>query len=176
GGSVTLKFSRPVLNHPKNNFGIDFIIFGNAGFIITNAFDPVTFEYIGTPATDGSLFGNNPGLSRGSVSQDGVTFYQLNPTNAPPVDGLLPTDGLGDFHAAADPTLNASDFAGLTLEQIHALYHGSAGGTGYDISWAVDAEGNPVILGAVNYIRVEVLSGKAELDGVAAVFVPHGLR
>src|SRR5882724_6750591 len=169
GGSSTVKFARPILNHPRKRFGIDFIIFGNSGFIITNALDPLTFDWIGTPATDGALFGNNPGTSRISVSRDGVHFFQLDPNRAPGIDVLLPTECSGDFHTPADPSLGQTDFQGLTLEGIRALYYGSAGGAGYDIGWAQDTEGNEVRLTDISYVRVEVLSGKAEVDGFAAV-------
>src|SRR5258708_6166134 len=175
-GSLTLRFRTPVLNHPLNRYGIDFIIFGNAGFIITNQFDLTKFDWVGTPATDGSMFGANPGASLVSVSRDGTTWYQLDPARAPLVDGFAPTDGLGDFHIPIDPTLNAGDFAGLTLDQFRAFYNGSAGGSGYDISWAQDAQGHPVFLPEINLIRIDVISGRSEIDGVAAVFVPSRSR
>lgn len=174
GGSLTVEFKTPVLNHPHNRFGIDFMIYGNSGFIITNDFDFNTFTWVGIPATDGSLFGNNDGETRVSVSLDGTHFYVLNPALAPKVDGLYPTDGAGDFHTPVDPTLNAADFAGLTQGGIQAFYYGSAGGGGYDISWAQDANGNPVKLEAIRFIRIEVLSGHSEVGGFSAVFVPRG--
>ena len=169
GGSLTLKFDQPVHDHPRNRFGIDFILFGNPGFIVTNEFDFNTFTWIGTPATDGSLFGANSGETRVSVSRDGVNFFRLNSAHAPTVDGSMPTDGSGDFTIPADPTLTAADFAGLTEAQIHALYYGSAGGTGYDLATAQDAKGRPVHIQWIKFVRIEVLSGKADVDGVSAV-------
>lgn len=168
-GSVTVQFQQPILNHPHNVFGLDFTIFGNSGFIITNEFDFTTFEWIGTPATDGSLFGHNTGTTRVLVSRDGENFYELDAPRAPTVDVLFPTDGAGDFRRPVDPALTQDDFAGLTLEQIRALYNGSAGGASYDISWARDANGNSVFLPNIRFIRVEVASGKSEIDGFAAV-------
>src|SRR5437762_13451387 len=92
GGHLVLRFHTPILNHPNNLYGYDFTIFGNAGFIITNDFDLTTFQWVGTPATDGSLFAQSTGATRVSVSRDGVNFFALTPTVAPPVDNLFPTD------------------------------------------------------------------------------------
>src|SRR6266536_5246842 len=86
GGSIVVRFQNPVLNHPHNLHGLAFIVFGNTGFIITNDFDVNTHAWIGSPATDGSLFGQSTGTTRVSVSRDGVEFYQLNPALAPAVD------------------------------------------------------------------------------------------
>ena len=171
GGSLVVKFAKPVLNHPHNRFGIDFIIFGNAGFIITNDFDFNTFTWIGTPATDGSLFAQNDGVTRVSVSEDGTNYFQLDPNLAPTVDTLCPTDSAGDFHTPVDPSLTASDFAGLTSDEIRALYYGSGGGTGYDVDWARDSQGRRVRLGSISFVRIDVISGKSEIDGVSAVWV-----
>ena len=167
-----MKFHTPILNHPKNQFGLDFIIFGNTGFIITNDFDFATFDWIGIPATDGSLFAQNFGETRVSVSRDGAQFFQLNPALAPTVDHLFPTDGAGDFQTPVDPSLTQADFAGATPNQISALYHGSAGGAAYDISWAQDANGHNVFLPEIRFIRVDVLSDKSEIDGFAAIAGP----
>src|SRR6266545_1957967 len=168
GGSLVVHFQTPVLNHPHNLHGLDFTIFGGAGFIITNEFDFTTFDWIGTPATDGSLFAQSTGETRVSVSRDGVNFYLLSPALAPAVDHFPPTDGSGNFHLPLVPGLDASDFAGATLADIRTLYNGSGGGASYDISWAQDAAGNSVILPAIQFIRVEVVNGKAEIDGFAA--------
>ncbi len=177
GGHVVVRFHTPILNHPHNLYGLDFTIFGNAGFIITNDFDLNTFTWIGTPATDGSLFGTSTGESRVSVSSNGREFYQLNPRLAPAVDSFPPTDGAGDFHLPLVPGLSQADFAGATLEDIRTLYQHSGGGAGYDISWAQDARGRRVFLHEIRYIRIDVLSGHAEIDGFAAVMrAPHSQR
>ena len=167
GGSLTIKFDDDVENKKKNPFGVDFIIFGNTGFIITNDYDLVNYNYVGVPATDGSLFANNTGETRVSVSRDGKRFYVLDP--APLADGIFPTDGAGDPRVPVNPALTAADFAGATLDGIRAFYAGSAGGTGYDIATAHDAKGKRVQFSSIKYVRIEVLSGKAEIDALCAV-------
>ena len=166
GGSLTLKFNTPVANNPANKFGLDFIVFGNAGFIITNDFDFDTFTFVGAPATDGSLFAANDGLTRVWVSQDGTNFFLLNTNLAPTADALYPTDGSGNFQLPVNPALTADSFAGQTQTGIATLYNGSGGGAGYDISWAQDTNGNPVALNSIQYVRIEVVSGKSEIDAV----------
>ena len=169
GGSLVVRFHKPILNHPRNIDRLDFTIFGNSGFIITNEFDLATYNWIGLPATDGSLFGQGTGETRVSVSVDGKQFFTLNPALAPAVDSFPPTDGAGDFHVPLDPGLTAEDFAGATLDGMRALYNGSGGGASYDISWALDAKGRRVWLPMVRFIRIEVISGKVEIDGFATV-------
>ena len=70
--------------------------------------------------------------------------------------GLFPTDGSGIFGLPVNPALGPGDLANLSLAQIRALYAGSAGGTGYDLAWAVDINNLPVNLASISQIRVEV--------------------
>ena len=171
GGSLTVQFASPILNNPANAFGRDFNIFGNAGFVITNDLD-IDWNFIGTPTTDGSLYGADAISTRVSVSSDGVNFYTLNPALAPLVDSLFPTDGIGDFGLMVNPSLNTASFAGKTLADISALYNGSGGGASFDISWAQDGLGQSVSLSSVEFVRIEVLGGNAEIDGLVAVPEP----
>jgi hypothetical protein len=165
GGSLTLAFSQPIRN-TSHAFGLDFNIFGNSGFVITNG------DYAGGGITDGSLYGQNYGSTRVSVSADNVNFFTLNPMLAPLVDGYFPSDAAGDFRLPMNPALTGSSFAGLNLAGIRALYAGSGGGTGFDISWAQDGLGNAVALGSISYVRIEVLDGKSEIDAIVAVPEP----
>lgn len=166
GGSLTVRFDTPIQNNPGNAFGLDFLIFGSAGFIITNG------DYTGGGITDGSLFGANPGESRVWVSADNLTFFELNPALALTVDALFPTDGTGDFQTPVNPALTAGSFAGQGLAGIRTLYGGSGGGSGYDLSWARNGLGQSVALSEVSYVRIDVLAGRAEIDALAAVPEP----
>jgi hypothetical protein len=166
GGSVTLGFAQPMLNDPRHPFQLDFIIFGNAGFVITNG------DYTGGGITDGSVFSQSTGATRVSVSVDGSQFLVLDPKLAPAVDSYFPTDGSGNFALPVDPNWGALDFGGRDLAGIRALYAGSGGGAGYDLSWARDDQGQPVELASARFVRIEVLNGHAEIDAVAAVPEP----
>ncbi|HEY2952573.1 MAG TPA: PEP-CTERM sorting domain-containing protein [Verrucomicrobiae bacterium] len=160
GGSLTVQFITPIFNSPGHLYGLDFLIFGNAGFDTGPDFNGIA---------NGSLFGQNTGATRVSVSADNVTYFELNPAFAPVVDTLFPTDGAGDFHTPVNPLIGAAAFAGQDLAGVRNLYAGSGGGAGFDLAWARDGGGQSVSLPSVNYIRVEVLSGKSEIDGFATV-------
>ena len=168
GGSLTVRFSTPILNSERNPFGLDFSVFGSAGFMVTNAFD-LEFNYIGTPATDGTLFNPSSATSRVSVSTDGSTWYALDSSKTPKVDDRFPTDGSGDFTRPINPSLLSTSLGGKTLTDLRLAYSGSAGGAGFDLSWARDSSGKAVSLDSASFVRIEVLSGRTEIDGLAAV-------
>ena len=171
GGSITLQFNTPIQNNPNNPFGLDFNIFGHAGFNITNG------DYSRGGITDGSLFTGGTSDVRVSVSADGSTFYTLNPALTPQVDGLYPTYAGGNPFLPVNPSLTAADFAGLDLTQIEALYNGSAGGAGFDIGWALNNLNQSVSLPSIDYIRLDVLNDgtPAYIDAISVVPEPTTL-
>jgi len=168
GGSLTLQFNTPILNNPNNPFGVDFIIFGHAGFNITNG------DYNGGGITDGSLYTGGTSDVQVSVSADGTMFYTLNPALTPQVDELFPTDGSGNPFLPVNPALTAADFAGQDLAGIRALYNDSAGGAGFSLAWAIDSNGQSVYLSSVDYVRLDVLDDgtPAYIDAISVVPEP----
>ena len=156
-GFIVLRLAGPVVN----GGAADFVLYGNAGFI------DVDYPN-GRTDSSASTFGDNPGATRISVSADNDTYYALNPAFAPVADRLFPTDGTGQFGLPVNPQLTRSDFADRSFAQIRELYAGSAGGTAYDIAWAQDGAGNPVFLHSIQYVRIDVIDGRAEIDGIVA--------
>ena len=78
GGTITLKFNQPVIDDPRNPYGLDFTVFSNALFM-----------------------GGNPNLrwqelAFVEISQDGSTWYLIKPS-------IYPADLRANYGAGADP-------------------------------------------------------------------------
>jgi hypothetical protein len=161
GGSLTLRFNEPVRNDPANPYGIDLLVFGNAGYIADEGYD----------VTSGALFGNST-QGRIEVSRDGVQWFTV-PGVQP--DGPFPTLGyqdvtdpytsppgnvLTDFTKPVNP---AFDPAHKSLSEIIAGYDGSGGGAGVDIG--------ALGLSDISYVRISFLgtSGDLQVDALADV-------
>lgn len=176
GGHLTLGFDRLITDDATHRFGIDLIIFSNAFFVDQSFFDA-------DPNNDGSgvlgpnpaIFGSN-GVADIYVSTDGEDWRLASITSL----NLFPTLGYSDFAEptplspgsvetdltrAMDPTLALADLAGLTFAELIALYDGSGGGVGIDISGTG--------LTSAQFVRIENNSGAAfSIDAVAVVPAP----
>ncbi len=163
GGVVEVRMDTPIRRDALNPYGIDFLVFGAAGFTISNG------DYSGGGITDGSLYRGGLATARVSVSADGLQYFALDGSLAPVLDAMFPTDGIGDFTVPVDPSLTAASFAGLGYTGIRSRYGGSGGGAGFSLDWARDGAGAPVVLTSAEYVRIEVTSGQVLLDGVSTV-------
>jgi hypothetical protein len=161
GGSLTLQFDEPVVDHPLNPFGVDLLVFGNAFYSI----DFGTFLATGAVDDDGGLI---------EVSANGVDFFAVTGS----ADGPFPTVGyldiaepfpsadgavLSDFTKPVNPAA-LNSVAGMSTAQIIAAYDGSGGGLGVDIS--------STGLASISYIRFSNPLGSLktpEIDAVADV-------
>jgi hypothetical protein len=155
GGDITLQMSVPILNDASDPYGINFIVFANEFFV--NSSSGVS-----------GLFYHSASIQV-QVSQDDSTWYTLNPALAPQAGELYPTYGNGNPLIPVNPALTLANFEGQNLTGVESLYGGSAGGTGYDLSWALDGNNNSVDLASADYVRIEVQSGVLDLDAVSTV-------
>ncbi|MFZ4573944.1 MAG: hypothetical protein ACOYN0_06070 [Phycisphaerales bacterium] len=169
GGRVIVAFDEPVVDDPMNPFGLDLIVFGNAGFIDQSFSDPDVA--VGTATPEGALFGRGRG-SAVEVSANGTTWFPVSGS----VDALFPTLGYLDLAGPYDlgPGSVQSDFTrpvdpglspgGMSFNQLVAAYDGSGGGTGFDIS----TTGLPSI-SFVRITNVSLVSAAFEVDAFADV-------
>ncbi|MHC5024747.1 MAG: hypothetical protein ACYTGG_12725 [Planctomycetota bacterium] len=166
GGHLVLHFTEPVTDDPDNLYGIDLIIFGNAGL----ADDAFPDGICGSPCV---LFSDGGSIA---VSADGQDWIDVPGLEA---DGLFPTQGYldvadpyaaapgiveSDFTRPVDPRLGLDDLDGLAYDDILALYRGSGGGVGVDLAGTG--------LGTVSYVRITAAADAfdaPEIDAVADV-------
>lgn len=179
GGHLSLGFDTTITNSASHDFGVDLIIFSNAGF------NDATFTD-GDPNNDGTGFtGADPrffgagGAATVQVSVDGIQWItattitlDLFPTlgysdytqGGATVPGLVETD----FTKALDPTLTVDDFANMSFQDLSSFYNGSGGGVGIDIA--------STGLASANFVRLVNNSGERfEIDAVAVVPAPGSL-
>jgi len=167
GGELVVAFDHDVTDDPRNPFGVDLIVFGNAFF--GDAAYPM-----GTPS---GLFAEGGQIS---VSHDGVSWVAVPGTDA---DGFAPTCGWldaspyatvpglepTDFTRPIDPSITAASMIGQEWSAVRAMYDGSGGGAGIDLA--------PLGLSSIRFVRVRVPAGamqSAEIDGFSDV-APAGI-
>ena len=157
-GYVIIAFDHDVEDDPDNPFGIDFIVFGNAGCTkstttgMTALDDPMSCRLTayGFPeesvvevaqSVDGPWYGSDAWrISDGFAPTLG---HRYDPDN---VDTNLYAGNQWwgaktDATFPVDPRIDFADCAGLTLAELCQRYNGSAGGAGYDLA---DVEDLPV--------------------------------
>ena len=131
GGQLTLAFDHDVLDDPRNPFGVDLIVFGNA-FFTDSSFG---LGVVAGLASEGGTI---------ALSDDGVHWVTAKGRAA---DGLFPTLGYldaspfstvagfveSDFLRPVDPSITLEACVGLPYEELVAMYDGSGGGTGIDL-------------------------------------------
>ncbi len=159
GGELTVKFDHHVENDPANPFGIDLLVFGNAGYV---------------RGSNGLATGIVAEPAQISVSQDGQNWFDIVSAFA---DTAFPTLGysdtaytgqgnaggtiLTDFTRPVDPAFNG---IGHTEVEINAAYAGAGGGTGIDLSL--------VNLDWIQYVRITQpadATWSSEIDAFADV-------
>lgn len=176
GGHLSLGIDRAITNDLSHAFGVDLIIFSNAGIADTTWTDA-------DPNNDGTGFtGANPFIFGGGgaatiqVSQDGINWITATTTSL----DLFPTLGYSDFvdptpfslgsvesdfTQAMDPSLSSADLANMSFAELRDFYNGSGGGVGVDIA--------STGLSSANFVRFLNESGQAfEIDAVAVVPSP----
>jgi hypothetical protein len=161
GGELVVSFDAPVVDDPRNPFGIDLIVYGN-NFCIDASYPE---GIVGGTFNDGGTV---------DVSADGIAWVTVPAVEA---DGGLPTLGFADVGPydvvpgevptdparPVDPTIALADLDGLTWPELLAVYDGTAGGTRIDLADAGIA--------SIRFVRIRVAADAPavpEIDAIVA--------
>ena len=172
---VIVKFDHKIKDDPKNPYGIDFIVFGNAFLGGGGASDKTNMNTrnvkgIFSESVTVSVSPGYQGLA-GEKKNDHTTWKWYTYTN-PKADSYFPTqayhwdpknarwtDKEMDFTKPVDPALKAKIESGkMTAAEVIKAYKGSGGGTGFDLKESG--------FKSIQYIKV---SGSGEVDAFADV-------
>lgn len=152
GGQLTVRFDAPVRDSAQNPFGIDLLVFGNAGLIDTDWPNGIA----------GGLFGAGGVVE---VSGDGVKWLVVPVAAA---CGMFPTLGYSDLSDpyATEPGVVLTDFTrpvdpgfdpgGKGFAEIVAGYAGAGGGVGIDLGL--------VGLKQVSFVRISNPDGAESIE------------
>lgn len=169
-GWIIVEFDRPIQDDPGNWHGMDFIVFGNAGFVSTGYVNYDTNMEIYRVNGSASVISEASRVTV-AVSPDNVTWYEYA---SPKADYYWPTNSFvwnRDTHAwgealdptkPVDPALVPANVAGLVVADAIDLYQGSAGGTAFDLAETGFAY--------IKYLKFTSSSG--EVDAIARVGHP----
>jgi len=179
-GTVTVKFTTPIVHSDQHWFGDDFIVFGNSFFSTSSGVTPTTNMANTLINGSGGIFQNGTPLI--SVSADGISFVTLAastwyPTNPFAWAGISASNPSGwndsqlmDFTRPVNPALSSGAFAGVSVATAaNSLYNGSAGGAAFSLAGVTDGSGNP--LNSIQYIRFsgDGSGGTNNIDAVSRV-------
>jgi hypothetical protein len=170
-GQIVVEFDEPILNDPNNPYGIDFIVHGNpffaTGIMVYESSNMDTYTltaYSGSSA--GSVFAEPVTISvaqsldgpwytftsaPGDVACTGDNYYPTQPYKWDSENHQWTGEEL-DWTKPVNPWM-VNYFGGRTVADAIKLYAGSAGGTGLDLAWLTDDEGNAVLLEWTKYIK-----------------------
>lgn len=172
-GTLTVSFNTPIVHDPSNWYGMDFIVFGDQGFIGGPGYADDATEMANYFISDGTTYSTLPTVS---VSQDGVTFYTMPSPLTPNGNTLFPENPYAwdsqthawssdtlDFTKPVDPALTDTNFTGKSVADAIAMYGGSAGGTAFTLA------GTPFVNDpkGISYIRFTGAGGV--VDAVSRV-------
>ncbi len=180
GQFIKVRFDEPVEDHPRDPYGIDLLVFGNAlfrgdsGAPVTPTTDMETYDL-----GDGSIL-DEPVIV--AVSPSGIGTPLTDPAEwyvfdaGPFADSWFPTQAYEwdrqshtwgvpkDYTLPVDPSVGEADFAGRPAADAIDLYEWSGGGAGFDLA--------PSGFAAIQYVYLSsaFVGEPGEIDALSDAF------